>query len=144
MTVPIRGFLSQAIQSERNARLYSFGSEKVRDRVLAEGLGTAIGHTYLGDFVKNGGYADKTMAEIEALLLSNSALTSCELFRVEEGSAEAAALATRHRGLVLRAWGAFKGRIHGPLKKDDSIYGLIRAVEETDGGNSVRPSQCKA
>ena len=80
-------------------------------------LGPSAGHSYIGDFVRDGGYVDVTMAKLEELLFGESALIRCELFGVVAGTAEASELITLHRGLALRAVGSFKARAAYPLKK---------------------------
>ena len=82
-------------------------------------MGPSAVHSYIGDFVRDGGYVDVTMAKLEELLFGESTLSRCEVFGVVAGTVEAIELLTLHRGLALRAVGSFKARVADPLKKPD-------------------------
>ena len=76
VTSPVRGFLSIVFAAERNARLYSTGG-KVREKLIAAGLGPPPGRSYLGSFVVEGGHIDTTLASLKQLLFDQSALRQC-------------------------------------------------------------------
>ena len=113
----------------------------MRDKLIAEGLGPSPGHTFLGDFLRPGGYLDETRAELDRLFCVDSPLMDVELFNVANDSTDAHDVITRNRGCALRAHGSFSTRINDPLMQDDSLFGLIRACEAElpeDGLQSVR------
>ena len=140
VTSPVREFLSRVFAAERNSRLYSAGGA-VREKLVAAGLGPPRGQSYLGSFVAEGGLIDKSSVEIKRLLFEESALRRCSLFGVEEGSAEAADLLKRHRGMVLRCHGSFECRVREPLQDDASLYGMLAACEATSGDTGLQKAK---
>ena len=91
----------------------------------------APGHSYLGDFVKDGGFID---VGYDALvdMLEGSAASDTGLFNYEEGDDKSDRVLTRNRGTILRVLSAYGDRIRDPLKQDASFFGLLRAHETAE------------
>ena len=140
VTSPVRDFLSEVFCAERNSRLFSMGG-KVKEKLVAAGLGPKHGESYLGSFIVEGGHIDKTMAAITRLLFEQSALRQCSLFGVQGGSADAADLLKRHRGMVLRCYGSFESRVRAPLQDDASLYGMLAACEATSADVALQKAR---
>ena len=108
--------------AERNSRLYAGGPE-LQEQMKDAGLTPAEGHTYIGDFVKPGGYVCATEDRVTALL-EGTALCDTRLFAFEENTEKAHVVLTRNRGMLLRLYSGFSDRIRDPLLKDESVVWL--------------------
>ena len=73
----------------------------------------APGHSYLGDFVKDGGFID---VGYDALvdMLEGSAASDTGLSNYEEGDDKSDRVLTRNRGTILRVLSAYGDRIRDP------------------------------
>ena len=130
VTRPLRDLLGHMITSERNARIYQ-GGQEVREKMILAGLGPPSVGSYMGAFLTSGGFIDKAR---DALLdlLESGVLCDEHIFESNGGEARVNALLNRHHGMVFRVLAAFIERIAGPLLRDASFHGLLRANEDSD------------
>ena len=130
VTKPVRSLLGHMFAAERNARLHC-GSPAVRLKLFEAQLGPTPGHTYLGDFVRRGGYADQADQAMSDLLTGDS-LCRTDVFHHGRADLDLNVILTRHRGILLNIWSAMSERMLGPWMDDASFHGLIRMCEAED------------
>jgi len=139
ITQPVRELLSRMFAAERNARLFAGGPE-AREQLKAAGFAPAEGHTYIGDFIKPGGYICGTDDRIAALL-EDGVLSDTRLFAFQEGTDKAHVVLTRNRGMLLRLYSGFSDRIRDPLLKDESFYGMLQMHETDDQEDALEKAR---
>ena len=119
--------------AERNSRI-ARGSESVREKLPEANCSPTDGHTYLGDFVRRGGYADEAN-EAFSQLLEGDELCQMDVFNAQADQ-DRHKLLTRHRGMLLCIWSAFLERMYDPWMDEASFPGLVWTCETADSAEA--------